>query len=186
VLPDQSPHDLELGLADGEYPAAYAGGLGEDGAEALTRFVAEGGTLVALNRASRYAVQALLLPVRNVLEGSSDQGFYAPGSLFRLQLDATHPVTRGVGPQTAAWFEHGPAFDVLDSAAVKVIARFPSDPRRVLASGWVLRPERVAGRAALLEVRRGAGRVILFAFRPQYRGQSLATYPLLFNSLQLK
>ena len=59
------------------------------------------------------------------------------------------------------------------------------DPcEKVLRSGWVLHPERVAGRAALLEAHLGQGRVILFGFRPQYRGQSLATYPLLFNSLQ--
>jgi glutamine amidotransferase-like uncharacterized protein len=50
----------------------------------------------------------------------------------------------------------------------------------------VLHPARVAGRAALVEVRLGQGRVILFGFRPQYRGQSVATYPLLFNSLQMR
>src|SRR5256885_3014360 len=50
--------------------------------------------------------------------------------------------------------------------------------------GWVLHPERVAGRAALVRVKLGTGQVVLFGFRPQYRGQSIVTYPLLFNSLQ--
>ncbi|HEX7121056.1 MAG TPA: hypothetical protein VF178_01710, partial [Gemmatimonadaceae bacterium] len=186
LLPDQDPRGILEGLSSRRYPAPYAGGIGPDGAAALRQFVLDGGTLVALNDASRFAIQSLLLPVRNVLEGVPDVDFYAPGSIFRIELDASHAVARGMPGQTIAWFEGGPAFDVLDSSVVNVIARYPTDPAKVLLSGWVLRPERVAGRAALVEVRQGSGRVILFGFRPQYRGQSIATFPLLFNSLQLR
>jgi hypothetical protein len=185
VLPDQSPRDIAEGLPQRRYPAPFPGGLGPDGIQALRQFVADGGTLVALNDASRFAIQALLLPVRNVLEGLPDEDFYAPGSIFRARLDPSHPIARDQPAETAVWFEGGPAFDVLDSAQVRVVARYPDDPSDVLLSGWVRHPERVAGRAALVDVKVGAGRVILFGFRPQYRGQSLATYPLLFNSLQL-
>jgi hypothetical protein len=185
VLPDQTPRDIAEGLPQRRYPAPYAGGLGPDGIQALRQFVLDGGTLVALNEASRFVIQALLLPVRNVLEGVPAEDFYAPGSIFRIAIDQSHPIARGLGAESAAWFEDGPAFDVLDSTQVRVVARYPDDPGDVLLSGWVRHPERVAGRAALVEVRVGSGRVILFGFRPQYRGQSLATYPLLFNSLQL-
>jgi hypothetical protein len=185
VLPDESPHDLAEGLPQRRYPPPYPGGLGPDGIQALRQFVQDGGTMVALNDASRFAIQTLLLPVRNVLEGLPDQDFYAPGSIFRIHVDQSQALARGMPSETIAWFEDGPAFDVLDSSQVRVVARYPDDPGDVLLSGWVRHPERVAGRAALVEVRVGAGRVILFGFRPQYRGQSLATYPLLFNSLQL-
>ena len=184
VLPDQSPREIAEGLPQRRYPLPYPGGLGPDGIQALRQFAVEGGTLVALNEASRFAIQALLLPVRNVLEGVPDEDFYAPGSIFRIAVDRSHPIARRMPPETAAWFEEGPAFDVLDSSQVRIVARYPDDPSDVLLSGWVRHPERVAGRAALVEVRVGAGHVVLFGFRPQYRGQSLATYPLLFNSLR--
>jgi hypothetical protein len=182
ILPDQSPREILEGLP-ARYPAPFAGGIGSEGSDALRQFVLDGGTLVALNEASRFAVQALLLPVRNVLEGVPDDDFYAPGSIFRLELDTTQSLARGLQRETAAWFQGGPAFEVLDTSVTRVIGRWPEDPARVLMSGWVLHPERIAGKAALLEVRQGSGRVVLFGFRPQYRGQSLVTYPLLFNSL---
>ncbi|HXO86447.1 MAG TPA: hypothetical protein VN803_13085, partial [Gemmatimonadales bacterium] len=132
----------------------------------------------------RFAIQSLLLPVRNVLEAVPEEDFYAPGSIFRLELDTTNAIAQGMPRETSGWFQGSPAFESLDTTVSRVIGRWPADPDKVLLSGWVLHPERIAGKAAILEVKQGEGRVILFGLRPQYRGQSLATYPLLFNSLK--
>src|SRR5256885_7493906 len=182
VLPDQSPHELLDGVPR-EYPAPYPGGLGEDGVKALRQFAEDGGTLVALNDASRFAVQQLLLPVRNVLEGVADDEVYAPGSIFRLELDASDPIARALPSQRIAWYEGGPAFEVLDSSAARVVGRYPTDPDKVLLSGWALHPDRVAGRAALVEGQGGKGRGGLFRFPPPYRGPSIATLPFPFKHL---
>jgi hypothetical protein len=52
-------------------------------------------------------------------------------------------------------------------------------------SGWINQPEAIAGRSAWTAVRHGDGTIHLFAFRPQYRGWSQATFPLLFRAMLL-
>jgi hypothetical protein len=185
VLPDMPAGAIAAGREPGTAPPEQTGGLGDPGREALTRFVEEGGTLVALNRSSTYAIDALRLPVRDALKGVPRGEFFCPGSILGLDVGRdAGPFAAGVAPRTIAWFENGPAFDVAPGARnVRVAARFaPAD--RLLLSGWVLGGLRLAGRGAIVEVSRGRGRVVLFAFRPQYRGQSMATVPLLVAALE--
>ncbi|HMS08058.1 MAG TPA: M14 family zinc carboxypeptidase [Pyrinomonadaceae bacterium] len=200
VFPDQSANQILNGYAKGSMPDEYVGGVGKEGVENLKKFVESGGTLVFLNRSSLFAIEQFKLPIINVTAGLDRKDFYIPGSILRTNLDVEHPIAKGMPEQSIAWFEQSPVFDIprdwttsgdepgtpwqtIKRSDVRTIASYPTDPKQILLSGWALGAEKIAGKAALVEVRVGKGKIILFGFRPQYRGQSLATFPLLFNAI---
>ncbi|HEY6400625.1 MAG TPA: peptidase M14, partial [Blastocatellia bacterium] len=184
-LPGAAGRSETAGAAErvtGIYPAEYAGGLGEAGVKALREFIEAGGTVITFNNASNFAIEKLGVPARNTLKGSSSRDFYCPGSILRAQLDASSPLTFGIEKETIAWFENSPVFEITDPERAHAIATYPASENPLL-SGWILGDKLIRGRAAMIEAKIGKGRVILFGFRPQYRAQSLASFPLLFNSI---
>ena len=192
LIPDQPARTLFEGYRSGAMPPELTGGLGPEGVKQLRYFVETGGTLIFLNRASNFAIEQFKLPLRNVVAASPRTDFYVPGSILRLELDTSNPLASGMPKETIAWAEDSPVFEVTNdseasvpAANVHVIASYPAD-KDPLLSGWLLGGDLIKGKAALVEVTIGKGRVILFGFRPQYRAQSLATYPLLFNALATK
>jgi Zinc carboxypeptidase len=182
ILPDQNAGQITRGLGN-TYPDSLRGGVGEAGARALGEFLMNGGTVLAFNEASEYAIETFRLPVKNALAGVRNTEFYAPGSLFKVTLDKSNPIAARHTASTAAiWFEDSPAFEITDPTRAKAVAMYESTGN-ALVSGWLLGADRLQGKAALVEATVGKGKVVLYGFRPQYRGQTNATLPLIWDAI---
>jgi hypothetical protein len=178
VIPDQTRQQIAEGHRPESMPPEYCGGLSDKGAAALKEFAEQGGILILLNHASGYATRDLGVKARNVLSGVENRDFYSPGSLLNISLQTGSPLTYGMPTEVTLWSEQSPAWEAPND---QVVAQYPL--KAVLASGWLLGEKYLAGKAALLDVPMGKGRLILFGMRPQYRGQSYQNFKLFFNAL---
>jgi hypothetical protein len=184
ILPSESSSTLVNGHEAGTMPTEYTGGLGAAGVRALSDFVDGGGTLVALDAATSMAIEHLDLPVVDVVRALGPDEFFCPGSLLRLKVDPTHPLTYGMPADATAFFVRSGGFVPAEGAAPEsstVVASYAEGS--LLESGWILGEEHLRGRGAVVEVPRGQGRVVLLGFRVQFRAQPHETFRLLFNSL---
>lgn len=183
ILPSASADRLRSGHPSGVVPPEYAGGLGSGGVAALDAFVRAGGTLICLDQAGALAVDTFALPVRDVTRDSGER-FFCPGSLVRIDLDPSQPLSYGMPKETAGYFTFSSAYEILpkpDQDAVQSVATYAR--QNILISGWLEGEAVIAGRTAALQATVGSGRVVLLGFPTQHRGQSYATFRLLFNAL---
>jgi hypothetical protein len=180
LFPSQRSTEIVNGNAANSLPAEFTGGITEAGVNNLKEFVNNGGALVCFDAACDLAIKQFNLPLRNVLEGVRSSEFYCPGSILSLDVDNRNPFANNLPTKLPAYFINSSAFATTGDG-VRVIARYAKD--NVLLSGWLLGEDKLRGQIALAEVTSGKGRVVLFAFRPQHRGQAWATLPLIWNVL---
>jgi hypothetical protein len=181
ILPSQPSTQIINGNAAGTLPAEYTGGITEAGVKNLKEFVSEGGMLICFDAACELAIKQFNLPVRNTLEGVRSSEFYCPGSIVALDVDNKNPIAASLPETLPAYFINSSAFTAAPEANVRVIARYAKE--NVLLSGWLLGEDKLQGQIALAEVSVGKGRVVLFGFRPQHRGQTWGTLPFIWNAL---
>jgi len=180
ILPSQRSTEIVQGNASGSLPVEYTGGITEAGVNHLKEFVTNGGTLICFDASCDLPITQFKLPLRNTLEGLRSSEFYSPGSIVSLDVDTSSPSFQGIPNRLPAYFINSSAFASTDPS-VKVIARYAKE--EVLLSGWLLGEDRLRGQIALAETNFGKGKVVLFAFRPQHRGQMWATLPLIWKAI---
>jgi len=200
IIPDQSPNAILHGYPAGYMPPEYVGGLGLVGALKLDQFVRQGGVLIGFDEASDFLIEQFGLPVRNVTSRLSSSQFFIPGSLIRTQVDTDHRLALGMQEEAAASFSRSRAFEAVvpdregeggreetkpaPKPDLDVVVRYAE--KDLLMSGWAKGEDKyLKEKEAMVDVRHGEGHVILFGFRPQFRGQPRGTYKLIFNSILL-
>jgi hypothetical protein len=198
ILADQAMASILHGFRDGQLPAGrsgrgetvalqrpeYTGGIEVGGLAALEQFVRDGGTLIAFDAASELPVQMFPLPVH------ASEGYYCPGSILRITVDTKNPIAFGMPPEAYAFSSGGQAWDVAllpqfnhGDREVKAVAKYAAHD--VLASGWLSGEQAVLGKDILIDARHGRGHVVMFGFRPQFRGQPYGTFKFLLNAIYL-
>ncbi len=182
VFASESENNIVNGLNPDRYPADISGGITEAGAENLKKFVETGGKIVCFDASCAMMIKRFNLPVKNVLAGIRRNEFYNPGSIVKIDVSTGDQLARGVRPQMPAYFTSSSAYEISDEKKVRTIARYAG--KDALMSGWMVGEKYLNGKAALAEASVGKGKIVLFAFRPQHRGQSWATFPFLFNALE--
>ena len=182
LLPGVGDGELEHGRAEGTAPAELTGGLEAQGAVAVEEFVRGGGNLIAIGASCKWAIDLFKLPLTDVTVGDAAKDFSCPGSVLRcVPTDAR--LAAGVPASQAVFFSRSSAFKLSDPKDDKLEVLLRYAPTETLISGWIAKPEVIAGQAAWVRASVERGRVHLFGFRPQYRGWSEAAFPLVFRAL---
>jgi hypothetical protein len=79
-------------------------------------------------------------------------------------------------------YQRGPVFVPAAGFQGAVLARY-AKATNPLESGLLLHPEAIEDKAAAVELQYGKGHILLYGFKPQFRGQSHGAYRYLFNAL---
>jgi zinc carboxypeptidase len=163
---------------------------------AIKRWVSEGGTLVTLRGAIKWASSKGLINAR--LIKSSDQTDDKParsyehanrdrrggaigGAIFEVKLDLTHPLTFGYDEESLAVFRRGTDFYDVAENVYATPARYSDRP---LLAGYIndANLTRLSGTAAILIGGSGSGKVIAFVDNLSFRAYWWGTQKLIANA----
>jgi hypothetical protein len=112
------------------------------------------------------------------IEGAKTLG----GSIFRVDLDTTHPIGFGFTSRKVSVYKNGLTFLQPGSNAYSTVSQYTNDP---LIGGYIhpTTLKKVKNSAAILVGSEGSGRVVLFSDDPNFRGTWYGTNKLFLNAI---
>ena len=165
-------------------PPEYRSGLGKEGVEKLKEFVNNGGVVVVFNRSCEFVINAFKLPIKDLSLELEPKEFFCPGSMMKVNVDVNHPLGYGMPRRAYVLFHYSPVLQILpnyNNDLYEVVLSYPE--RDIMQSGWLIGENYLSRKPAMISAKYGDGRIVLMAFRPQFRAQTHGTFKLLFNAL---
>jgi len=158
-------------VPDGSFPTPSAAALA-----ALQAWVRGGGTYVGIRGAGIALAQSAAITTATAEAPVDTQ---MPGVSLGVQLDPDDPVAWG---ERSSGFAFATGDPILRPSGGTVVARYPAGSA-FFAGGYARDTGSLRGTAAALDEPVGAGRTVLFAFDPAFRGYVDGTERLVANAL---
>jgi hypothetical protein len=124
------------------------------------------------------------LGARHVIRATlgEEEGFFTPGSLFRIAADEDSPLAAGVG--SFAWAMHLGGYVMRSPDPANVALRYPpAGGEDFFMSGEADGEAALGGTAAVIDERAGAGRIVSFGFEPNFRAFTDGTQRIVYNAM---
>jgi len=175
--------------------------LGDTMTEALNRWIAQGGTLIATRQAARWAQEMVLGDKDEAMGGDEEKAKEAPprrdfadmgvrdaedvigGAIFAADLDTSHPLGFGFTDRDLPVHRNTSfTLERPEGNPYAVPLQYTQSP---LLTGYASqrRQDEIAGTPSVVAQRKGRGSVILMADNPVFRGTYPGTEKLLMNAI---
>ena len=167
-----------------KYPEEYRSGFGEDGVKKIKEFIENGGTVLMWDASTDFGIEKLDAPVLNSLKDVKPKEFHCPGSTLWSIIDNSHPLGYGMKEKSLILVRGKIAFNVKPGTSYEdcqAVATYPLE--HLMHSGWLIGEDKLSRKATVVDVKKGKGRMVLYAFRPQARALTDGTYKLFFNAI---
>lgn len=147
-------------------------------AEQIRQFVKAGGTVVAWSNLADYMIETLNMDVTTIPASKDREKFGCPGSVLKIEVNTSHPITYGMQKNGFAFFRNNRA---LKANRHRVLGKYPNT--NPLASGYLLGANVIQGTDNIIYDTIGKGRAVIIGFEPVFRDRPVGTFKLVFNSI---